>query len=112
VDRRYEVRFPARRSVRVRVLGGSQEFLSAILSEVSGSGLRLLTDCPLPVDATVEIEDGELTWLGEVCYCNAQPDGFTSGIHVEHRLTLTEDLLRLARQLRLERGVAAETQTD
>ncbi len=112
MDRRYEPRFPANRPVRVRVLSGAEGFLAATLCEVSGSGLRLLTDRPLPVGGTVEIEDGDLTWLGEVCYCNAQRDGFASGIRVEHRLTLTEDLLRLARQLRLEQGVAAEKQTD
>lgn len=112
VERRYEPRFPACRHVRVRILDEPDRRLDALISEVSGSGLKLDAGEPIPVGAAIEIEDGELTWLGEVCYCQPLGGSYTSGVRVEHRLTLTEDLLRLARQLRLEQGAPAEAQTD
>ncbi len=86
--------------------------MDAVISEVSATGLRLTSSRSVPVGAAVEIEDGELTWLGEVCYCEVSEGGYTTGVRVEHRLTLTEDLLRLARRLRLEQGAPAETQAE
>lgn len=96
----------------MRILQEPGHWREASIRDVSGSGLRLETEQAVPVGAAIEIEDGELTWLGEVCYCQRTGGRYTSGVRVEHRLTLTEDLLRLARQLRLEQGAPAEAQTD
>lgn len=112
VEKRRDLGFPARRPVRVRILNESERRFDALICEVSASGLRLAGERPFPVGAAVEIEDGELTWLGEVCDCQSAEGSYTAGVRVEHRLTLTEDLLRLARQLRLEQGAPARAQTD
>ncbi|MGC8794773.1 MAG: PilZ domain-containing protein [Bryobacteraceae bacterium] len=112
MDRRGEARYPARRDVRVRVLSDPEEVLAGALCEVSASGTRLLVEKPLAVGTPLEIEQGEWSWLGEVCYCQRLEQGYAVGVRVRHSLTVTEDLLRLARQLRLEQGVAAEKQTE
>ncbi|MDW8131456.1 MAG: hypothetical protein RMI94_12975 [Bryobacterales bacterium] len=112
MERRHEVRFPAGRLARVRLLQDPRESFEVLISEASGPGLRLITARPIPVGSAIEIEEGELTLLGEVCHCCAAADSYTADVRVEHRLTLTEDLLRLARQLRLEQGAPAEAQTD
>lgn len=40
--------------------------------------------------------------LGEVCYCRPEGHLYAAGIELEHCLTLTEELLRLASQIRGE----------
>ncbi len=62
----------------------------------------MLLERPLPVGSALQINCDDLILLGEVCYCRPAGPVYAAGIHLEQCLTITEDLLRLAGQLRGE----------
>lgn len=99
MEKRRESRYAAQGPVRITLLRDPPQQLAGRLSNLSGGGLRLLTEQPLPEGAPVQIEFDELTLLGEVCYCRPAGPSYAAGVKLEHCFTLTEDLLRLARQL-------------
>jgi PilZ domain len=100
VERRSEPRFEAQRSLALTVLAEGGESLPALAVEISGSGMRLLVNRPVPVGAAVKVEPDDSMMLGEVCYC--EPDsagGYYVGVKLLQVLHGLGELARLNRRL-------------
>jgi hypothetical protein len=99
MEQRSEPRFDENRPVRVTVLREPQRELAGRIENVSGRGMRIALDQPVPGREVVKLEwDGTLL-LGEVCYCEREPGGYGVGVKLEHALFDTHELARLARKL-------------
>jgi hypothetical protein len=69
------------------------------MMNISGSGMRIVVDRPLPVNAAVRVDLENSMFLAEVCYCNRDGATHTIGLTVDQVLHDTPDLLSLWRAL-------------
>jgi len=102
VDRRTEPRFELDQTVVLTILGDTDRSLPAKLKNLSGRGLRLITDIPIKLGTAVRIDVGDSMLLGEVCYCSSSPDGLVCGVQLEQALNSVADLTRLVSRLMME----------
>lgn len=73
--------------------------VTAQVIDFSGRGLALRTSSEIPVNAAIKIEYGDNLFLGEVCYCQPDTNGFRVGLALEQVIYATQDLLRLQEQV-------------
>lgn len=99
VEKRSQPRYPVGSSVEVCWLTEPPVRFSGQLSNLSANGLRLLVERELPPGAPVQVSLEDLILLGEVRYCRPAGGLYAVGLELEHCLTLTAELLRLAHQL-------------
>ncbi len=99
MDRRSESRFQTDEPVQVTVLGQTQPVVAGRLANLSGKGMRLLLESPVPVGAPIRVDMDGTMLLGEVCYCYPEGAKWAIGLQLEHALTHSDDLARLMRQL-------------
>jgi hypothetical protein len=99
MEKRGEPRFEAEQMVRATTLGEQSEEFPAQIANISGAGMRLLVDRPVPVGMTLKVEWDEILLLGEVCYCQSMEGGYAIGVELEHALLHTGEMARLARRL-------------
>ncbi len=74
---------------------------------LSGRGLSLILQQPLPVGAAVRIDQRDRLLLGEIAYCAAEAGTFRLGVQVDQSLRRTRDLAALRQALQAEAGVDA-----
>jgi hypothetical protein len=102
LDRRFAPRFTANQAVQVTLLEGSADRMPGVITDVSGGGMRIVLDGPLPnalaMDAPVRVDLPDSMVLGEVCYCQRHGDGFAIGIQMQHSLLNLAELTRLRSQ--------------
>lgn len=75
--------------------------MRAHVLNISGKGMRMLVGRPLSLGTLLRVQwEGNLL-LGEVCYCHHLPEGnqFAVGLQVEHSLSNTVEVARLAHRL-------------
>jgi hypothetical protein len=111
VDERKEPRFETTLTVRLTILGSSagvpDTIVPASMIEISGRGLRLNTEAPVPVGSAVRIDFDDNILLGEVCHLSQTgPASFTCGIHLEQALAAVNNLARLID------GIMGESRTE
>jgi hypothetical protein len=99
MDKRAEPRVNAEKKVEVTVLGDQPVTFPARVVNLSGRGMRLLSDHALGVGFPVGVEWDDSLLLGDVCYCESTPEGYAIGLELEQRLLQTADLVRLAGQM-------------
>ena len=99
MEQRGEPRFDVEQTVRLTTLGEKPEQVVAQIVNISGTGMRLLVDRMLAPGVALKVEWDEILLLGEVCYCQPEPEGYAIGLEMEHALLHTRDLARLAQQL-------------
>jgi hypothetical protein len=99
MEKRGEPRFDVEQTVRLTTLGEESEQLTAQVVNISGTGMRLLVDRLMAPGLTIKVEWDEILLLGEVCYCQPDPEGYAIGLELEHALLHTRELARLAQQL-------------
>ena len=99
-ERRREYRVPTKEPVLITLLGppGGPPMQSTI-TDLSGSGLKVLSPRPLPCGALVRVEGPNRLMLGEVLRSLPEGDSFIIGIMVKHALHSLTDLERLNREL-------------
>jgi hypothetical protein len=105
MDRRSEPRYPAFGPAEVTFLGDNPVLVRGRLLNCSGRGMRLWLPQAAPIGAPVRVDVEGAMFLGEVCYCNSDGDGYAVGFQLEHVLSMSEELVALMRSLK-----AAETQ--
>lgn len=109
MDLRTETRVPVQRPVKLTVLGDEPQEYQALLSNVSGRGLRVLVDAPVPLDSAVRVDLEDSIILGEVCYCEPFGGQWALGLEMEQALSDLRGLCRLVeRLLQEERKAMAE----
>jgi len=106
---RTENRIPVHRPVKLTVLGDKPQEYEALLSNLSGRGLRVIVDAPVPVDSAVRVDLEDSIILGEVCYCEPFGDQWALGLEMEQALSDLRGLCRLVERLLQEERKA---QTD
>ena len=95
IERRRECRFKPNQIATVRVLAlRPGPILQASVLDISGSGLRLRIDLPLPCGAPIEIEWDHLLAHGKVCRCEPEQDSYELGVQVAVIEALTAKIQR------------------
>lgn len=104
MDRRQEPRFETDQPATVTLLGEGRFTRPAVIKNVSGRGMRVQLDEPLPLNAAVRVDAGNMMLLGEVCYC--EPDGrfHAIGIMLEQVLHESPGLFPLIEAVRGDRS--------
>lgn len=110
MDKRNEPRFETSITVRLTILGSSagvpDKLVPASMIDISGRGLRLNTEVPVPVGSAVRVDFDDNILLGEVCHLGQTgPASFTCGVHLEQALTAVNNLARLIE------GIMGESRT-
>jgi PilZ domain len=83
VEQRRECRFKPNQIATVRVLAlRPGPILQASVLDISGSGLRLRIDLPLPCGAPIEIEWDHVLAHGKVCRCEPGQDSYELGVQI------------------------------
>ncbi|MCE5308686.1 MAG: PilZ domain-containing protein [Acidobacteriales bacterium] len=99
MERRSEVRFEVDRPVRVTTLDCHATCWTGTIRNLSGRGMQLCVPQSIGVGTPLRVDAGDVMFLGEVCYCEPEGDGFRVGMTVEHTLSGLGELARLNRSL-------------
>ena len=82
MERRTKIRFDVHQPLKAKVLGdglnSEDQEIVGTLENISGSGLRIISECPLPLGAAIQIDLTDSMVLAEVRYV---------GPHEPHVLT-------------------------
>ena len=93
IERRRESRFKPNQVATVRVLAlRPGPILQASVLDISGSGLRLRIDLPLPCGASIEIEWDHLLAHGKVCRCEPEQNSYELGVQIAVTEALTVNI--------------------
>ena len=90
--------------VKFTVLGENEATGVGRVAKSSSHAVELLTDQATALGAAVKLEKDQTLFLGEVCSCRPEGDGFAIGVELRHALYNTHDLARLAKRLLDESG--------
>ena len=91
VERRREHRFKPNQIATVRVLAlRPGPILQASVLDLSGSGLRLRSNLPVPCGIPIEIESDHSLVRGKVCRCEPKEDRYDIGIQVSETGSVTD----------------------
>ena len=103
MERRKEARIEINQEVTVTVLGevDSPPF-QAVAIDMSGTGMRILVPEPVPYQAAVKVQAGDLLLLGEVTRVETSGVGHLLALKLQHSLTSLSDLQRLNQALHWE----------
>jgi hypothetical protein len=83
VEQRRQSRFKPHQIAMVRVSAlRPGPILQASVLDMSGSGLRLRIDLPVPCGAQIEIEWDHLLAHGKVCRCEADERSYELGVQI------------------------------
>lgn len=104
MDRRQEPRFETDQPAMVTLLGEGRFTRPGVIKNVSGRGMRVELDAPLPLNAAVRVDARDMMLLGEVCYCEPDGQAYALGIMLEQVLYESPGLLPLVHALRGERS--------
>jgi hypothetical protein len=103
MERRQEPRVELDQEVTVTVLSEPERLpFQAVAVDVSGGGMRIISQRPVPYQATVKIEAGDLLLLAEVIRVEVSDEGIILGLKLHHSLGSLGDLHRLNQALRWE----------
>ena len=94
-QKRKQLRLPAEQTVQLTVLGTAEFLIIGQVVNVSGSGVRLLVDCPVEPGSQIQIDLGTSALIGEVRYCRAEEQKFALGIQLEKPINSVSDLTRV-----------------
>ena len=96
-QRRKQPRLPAEQTVQLTVLGTTEISIIGQVVNVSGTGVRLLVDCPVEPGSPIQIDLGTSVLVGEVRYCQAEEQKVALGIQLEKPVKSANDLTRVLR---------------
>lgn len=96
MERRREPRLKPEQPVRVTILDESGQHLDAVVHDVSGRGLGLMTSRPVEAGKALKIQLENAMLLAEAVYCQAAGSGFYVGVELDQIL---DGLASLARSL-------------
>jgi len=83
VEQRRECRFKPHQIATVRVSAlRPGPILQASVLDMSGSGLRLRIDLPVPCGAQIDIEWDHLLAHGKVCRCEPEQGSYELGVQI------------------------------
>jgi hypothetical protein len=107
MEKREEARIPFDQSVELTVLSDEPVSMHARISNLSGRGMRVVVDDPIPLDTAVRIDMDNSLILGEVCYCERIEGHWAVGVEMEHSLSDLRGLCQLVSRLLQEEHRAA-----
>lgn len=99
MERRSEPRISSNQVAWLTVWCKTEVRCRATAIDLSGRGMKLTADWPFATESAVKVEIDDTLYLGEICYCKPENDGFTIGIEVDQVLTGMRDLAQLHRRL-------------
>jgi hypothetical protein len=83
MNRRDRTRFKTDLTVKVSCSDLKNGSCKARLADLSVHGLSLIIDEMLPVSASVKVEWGSVTFVGELVYCQSRGHEYLLGLKVE-----------------------------
>lgn len=99
MERRREPRFPAGCQAEIHILGRDPATLTGRIEDVSGRGMRLRLDRPVPPDTAILVKLHDAAILGEVCYAQPLVHGYAVGLLLDQVLYQSPELEALSRSL-------------
>lgn len=110
MDSRAESRIPFHQAVRLTVLGDAPAVSDGFVSNLSGRGMRVVLDHPVPLNSAVQVDLEDSLILGEVCYCHPANGEWAVGLEIQQSLSDLRSLRNLVGRLLQEerRDVKAE----
>jgi hypothetical protein len=99
MERRTEPRIEVNQVVKVTRLGDEQSTGSGTVISISGGGIGVIVDHPLPVGEPVQVELPDILVLGDVRHCTQDGQQYRAGIELIQRLT-QDQLAALVESLR------------
>ncbi len=83
MEHRKEGRFKPNQNATLRVLGMMPgPVMEACILDISGSGMRLRSQLPVPCGAPVEVEVNHTLSHGRVCRCEPKQHSYELGVQV------------------------------
>lgn len=83
MERRNEPRLKIKQPVTLTVLGGAASYeIRASVADMSGSGLHLRAQNPVPCGTVVKLESQNALMFGEICRCDAEDGAYSIGIQL------------------------------
>ena len=98
-ERRSEPRYKASQVIKLTVMGEGGFTAPALIADVSLHGMGIKLHRPLQTGAEVKISLGDAVFIGRVCHCRPNEDGFTVGLRLEQALTKLGESTNLDRKL-------------
>ena len=83
MDRRREPRIACYQRAALTLLGGKRRTIPCHAIDLSGQGMRIVLDEPLPVNTPVTIEIGDWMALGEVRYSQREYSHYAVGLELD-----------------------------
>jgi hypothetical protein len=106
MERRKEPRVDINQEVTVTVLGNpDSEPFKAMAVDISGPGMRIRSPRPVPYQAAVKVEAGNMLWLAEAIRVQPSEGGHMIALKLGHSVDLSGDLRRLNQALRDEQKI-------
>lgn len=102
VDRRREPRLEVQEPVEITILTEPEIHFRGWTVNISGRGMRLLLEQPVPLGSAIRVDLSDRVLLGEACYCQPEGDRWVAGLQLEHCLARAAELARLLEGLFLE----------
>jgi hypothetical protein len=103
MERRKQPRVDIDQEVTVTILGTPESLpFQAVTVDISASGIRILTPLPVPYQAALKVQAGDLLLLGEVVRVEDCERGHMVAVKLQHSLEMCGDLHRLNHALRSE----------
>ncbi|MCS6952430.1 MAG: PilZ domain-containing protein [Bryobacterales bacterium] len=99
MERRSEPRYDLSGPADVTLLTDNPVSLQGRIINLSGRGMRVWLPQAVPAGAAVRVDVAGAMFLGEVCYCNPDGNGYAAGFQLEHVLSMSEELAALMRAL-------------
>lgn len=99
MDRRQNVRRPARFAATLTLLEGPESVHEAMVENLSGCGACISLAESLPQGVPIKLVFEDCILLGEVSYCHREDDHYVAGLHLEQSLSHVSSLRRLMEAL-------------
>jgi hypothetical protein len=85
-------------------LGSEPCSIAAHAVQLSGCGMRLAVNQPIPVDSAVSVRAGDWIAFGEVCYCEPEEEHYAVGVQLDQTVMCLQELEALMRNRLNERA--------
>jgi hypothetical protein len=95
MNQRREVRIQVNQSVTITIFGEPDIVISARVRNISGKGIGLELQNPVPPGAVLKVELPDALLLGEVIYCRKDEASHYAGVELEHSLCGLGELSRM-----------------
>jgi hypothetical protein len=109
MERRREPRIACYQRATLTLLSGERRTIPCHAIDLSGQGMRIVLDEPVPANTPISIEIGDWMALGEVCYSRREYTHYAVGLELDQVVMGLRELDALRRSRLNERTPPSES---